>query len=147
MLGKLQTYKLQPTKFYENGHYWGGGGKFLVYLGSYWSLGKTENVPKLVKNDYETISVKFSFMSKVWSPGTKNAQNVAFFAIIVHRLGKPPLSRELLVIPRVPRIRKRHSKENLILNQMVAVRLDQRYNFQRSRMLEKLFLSEIFYRK
>ena len=22
MLGKLQTYKLQPTKFYEKGHRW-----------------------------------------------------------------------------------------------------------------------------
>ena len=22
MLGKLQTYKLQPTKFYEKGHCW-----------------------------------------------------------------------------------------------------------------------------
>ena len=33
---------------------------------------KLKSVRKLVKNDYETISVKFSLRSKLWPPGAKN---------------------------------------------------------------------------
>ena len=61
----------------------GGGGESHVYLGSYWSQIKTErSVRKLVKNDYEAISVKLCDLQ-----GTKK-QNVEFFAIVEQRFGK-----------------------------------------------------------
>ena len=53
---------------------------------------------KLVKDDYETISVNLSLMSKLWPPGPNNGKIFEFFAIVKHRFGKPPLSRELLCI-------------------------------------------------
>ena len=55
-----------------------------------------KNVRKLVKNDNETISVKFSLNSKLWPSAAKNVQSFEFFAVVEHRFGKPPLSRELL---------------------------------------------------
>ena len=67
---------------------------------------KRKNVRKLVKNDYETISVNFSFKSKLWQ---KNGKIFEFFAIVKHRFGKPPLSWELLWLGQ---IWERHSKDN-----------------------------------
>ena len=56
-----------------------------------------KSVRKLVENDNETISVNFSLMSKLWPPGSTNGKIFKFFfAIVKHRLRKPPLSRELL---------------------------------------------------
>ena len=68
-----------------------------VYLGSYWSLRKTEKMFEgSSKNDYETISVNFWLRSKLWPPGPKHDEIFEFFAIVEHRFGKPPLSLELL---------------------------------------------------
>ena len=55
-----------------------------------------KSVRKLVKNDYETISVKFSLRSKLWPLGTKKAQNFEFLRLSNNVSEKPPLSRELL---------------------------------------------------
>ena len=55
-----------------------------------------KSVRKLVKNDYETVSVNFSLQSKLRPPEPKNCQIFEFFAIVKHHFGKPPLSQELL---------------------------------------------------
>ena len=61
--------------------YWGGGGgvNAPVYLGSCWSQRKAKKrVRKVVKNNYQTISVTFSLRSKLLSPGPKNGKLSSF---------------------------------------------------------------------
>ena len=54
---------------------------------------KRKNDRKLVKNDNETILVKFSLKSKLWPAGARNVQNCEFFAIFKHRFGKSSFLR------------------------------------------------------
>ena len=54
-----------------------------------------KSVRRLVKSDYETNSVNFSLMSKLWAPGPKNGQIFEFLAIVKLCFGKLPLSQEL----------------------------------------------------
>ena len=62
---------------------------------SYLEKNEKKNVRKLVKNDYETISVNFSSGQNCGPLGQK-WPNFRVFAIVKHRFGKPPLSRETL---------------------------------------------------
>ena len=55
-----------------------------------------KSVRKLVKNDYETISVNFFASQNCGPQGQQMTKFSSFFAFVKHRFGKALLSRERL---------------------------------------------------
>ena len=56
-------------------------------------------LPWVISATFKGQGVTFPSL-QLWSPGPKNGKKLEFFAIVKHRLGKPPLSRKLCIIAR-----------------------------------------------
>ena len=69
------TFLTRATLALQIFHHLRGGGMFEHYLGSHGRREKRKkNIQKLVKNDYETISVNFFTKVKIVPPGLKMAK-------------------------------------------------------------------------